>query len=89
MCGDSGSAGNTNYLADDFPKAGSGVRATTLPASPAVIMAPRLRRRVWPFFLMQLAVQAEPGDVLIMFSGSGNSPNILRALECAREMRLR
>ena len=40
-------------------------------------------------FSMQLAVQAEPGDVLIVFSGSGNSPNILRALECAREMGLR
>lgn len=37
-------------------------------------------------FALQLRVFARPGDVLICFSGSGNSPNILRALEAAREI---
>ena len=32
-------------------------------------------------FAEQLKVLANPGDVLIVFSGSGNSPNILRVLE--------
>jgi D-sedoheptulose 7-phosphate isomerase len=35
-------------------------------------------------FSMQLAVLARQGDVLIVLSGSGNSPNILAALEEAK-----
>ena len=37
-------------------------------------------------FSEQLAVQAEAGDLLIVLSGSGNSPNILCALEKAKVM---
>jgi D-sedoheptulose 7-phosphate isomerase len=37
-------------------------------------------------FSEQLAVQAEAGDLLIVLSGSGNSPNILCALEKAKAM---
>ena len=36
-------------------------------------------------FREQLATYAEPGDVAIAISGSGNSPNVLRALEWAHE----
>jgi D-sedoheptulose 7-phosphate isomerase len=35
-----------------------------------------------------LASLAEPGDVAIALSGSGNSPNVLRAMEVAKEMGL-
>ena len=35
-------------------------------------------------FSLQLAVLAREGDVLIVLSGSGNSPNILKALEEAK-----
>jgi D-sedoheptulose 7-phosphate isomerase len=38
---------------------------------------------------MQLAVQARAGDVLIVLSGSGNSPNIVSALEQAKAMQLK
>ena len=94
MCGNGGSAGNTIHLANDFlygisKKAGSGLRVTALPANPAVVMALANDEGYEHVFSMQLAVLAEPGDVLIVCSGSGNSPNILRALECARDMRLR
>jgi len=34
----------------------------------------------------QLAVLAEAGDLLVVLSGSGNSPNILRVLEQAKAM---
>ena len=34
----------------------------------------------------QLAVLAESGDLLVVLSGSGNSPNILRVLEQANAM---
>ncbi|NJO05443.1 MAG: SIS domain-containing protein [Chloroflexaceae bacterium] len=35
-------------------------------------------------FARQLAALAKPGDVLVVFSTSGNSPNILHALDTAR-----
>ena len=35
-------------------------------------------------FVEQLKNFAEPGDVLIAVSGSGNSPNVLRAVEYAQ-----
>ena len=40
-------------------------------------------------FSLQLAVQAQKDDVLIALSGSGNSPNILMALEQANQMEMR
>jgi len=35
-------------------------------------------------YSVQLQTHAQPGDLLIVFSGSGNSPNILKAAEVAR-----
>lgn len=40
-------------------------------------------------FSEQLATLAHPGDVAFGISGSGNSPNVLRAMEVARSMGLR
>jgi D-sedoheptulose 7-phosphate isomerase len=40
-------------------------------------------------FALPLSRFARPGDMLISISSSGASPNIIRALEHAREMRLR
>ena len=39
-------------------------------------------------FSEPLAALAEPGDVAIAISGSGNSPNVLRAMDTAKEMNL-
>ena len=40
-------------------------------------------------FSEPLRILAHPGDVAIAISGSGNSPNVLRAMEVARDMGLR
>ena len=40
-------------------------------------------------YSLQLAVQARRGDVLIIFSGSGNSPNVLTALQEAKRIGMR
>ncbi|EDN68072.1 Sugar isomerase (SIS) [Beggiatoa sp. PS] len=37
-------------------------------------------------FRYQLAAYANPGDIAIAITGSGNSPNILRACEWAKKM---
>jgi D-sedoheptulose 7-phosphate isomerase len=39
-------------------------------------------------FAEPLAALAQPGDVAIAISGSGNSPNVLRAMDTAKEMGL-
>ena len=39
-------------------------------------------------FAEQLRDLARPGDVVVAISGSGNSPNVLAAIEVAREMHL-
>ncbi len=39
-------------------------------------------------FARQLRALGNPGDVLIAFTTSGSSPNVIRALEAAREFRM-
>jgi D-sedoheptulose 7-phosphate isomerase len=39
-------------------------------------------------FSEPLAALAEPGDVAMAISGSGNSPNVLRAMDTAKAMSL-
>jgi len=90
LCGNGGSAGNAVHLANDFlygisKTYGSGLRVHALPANPSVLTCLANDCGYDEIFAMQLAVQAGPGDVLIALSGSGNSPNIVRALEQARK----
>ena len=89
FCGNGGSGGNANHLANDFlyaftKTAGSGLRVHSLSANPSVITCLANDEGYDQVFSLQLAVLARPRDVLIAFSGSGNSPNILRALQEAR-----
>lgn len=90
LCGNGGSAGNAVHMANDFlygiSKAyGSGLRVNALPANAAVLTCLANDCGYDEIFSMQLAVQAGKGDVLIALSGSGNSPNIVRALEQAKK----
>lgn len=89
LCGNGGSAGNAVHLANDFlygisKTCGSGLRVHALPANTSVVTCLANDEGYETIFSLQLAVHARPGDVLVVLSGSGNSPNILRALEQAR-----
>jgi D-sedoheptulose 7-phosphate isomerase len=91
FAGNGGSAANAVHLANDFLYAlsktpGSGLRVYGLPANQAVITCLANDEGYDRVFSLQLAVQARKGDVLVVFSGSGNSPNILRALEEAKRL---
>jgi D-sedoheptulose 7-phosphate isomerase len=91
FAGNGGSAGNAVHLANDFLYAlskqpGSGLRVHGLPANQAVITCLANDEGYDKIFSLQLAVQARKGDILIVFSGSGNSPNILAALIEARKL---
>lgn len=93
LCGNGGSAANANHWANDLiygaGKTGrGGVRAHSLAANTSVIMCLANDTGYENVFSGQLRVLASPGDVLIAMSGSGNSPNILRALEEAKNLGL-
>lgn len=94
LCGNGGSAGNAVHLANDFlygisKTAGSGLRVHALPANTAVLTCLANDEGYDRIFSLQLAVQAREGDLLVVLSGSGNSPNILKVLEQAKAMKVR
>ncbi len=89
LCGNGGSGGNANHLANDLLYAlsktkGSGLRVHSLSANPSTLTCLANDEGYDQVFSLQLAVLARAGDVLVAFSGSGNSPNIVKALEEAK-----
>lgn len=94
ICGNGGSAGNAIHLANDFvygisKTLGSGLRVTALPANASVLTCLANDVGYDAIFSYQLAVQACKDDILIVLSGSGNSPNIINALKQAKLMGLK
>ena len=89
LFGNGGSAGNAIHIANDLiygiaKTFGSGIRVNALPANSSVVTCLANDLGYESIFVNQLAVLAEPGDIAIALSGSGNSPNIVRALEYCR-----
>jgi len=94
FCGNGGSAGNAIHLVNDFlygiaKRPGGGLRVHALSANPAVITCLANDIGYERIFSEQLSVLADPGDVLVVLSGSGNSPNILAALDQAKAMQVK
>ncbi len=89
ICGNGGSAGNAIHLANDFlygiEPSGNAMKVEALAANSAVLTCLGNDIGYENIFSHQLKVKAKPGDLLLVLSGSGNSPNILRALEQAKE----
>jgi D-sedoheptulose 7-phosphate isomerase len=91
LCGNGGSAGNAIHLANDFIYGagltrGIGLRIESLAANPAVLTCLANDIGYEEVYAEQLRVKANSGDVLLVFSGSGNSPNIVRALEMGNKL---
>jgi D-sedoheptulose 7-phosphate isomerase len=94
LCGNGGSAGNAMHLANDLlygvsKTRGRGLRVHALPANAAVVTCLANDVGYDEIFSFQLAVHARVRDVLIVLSGSGNSPNIVKALQQARQTGMR
>lgn len=90
LCGNGGSAATASHMANDLNK------LTITPGKPRLkaialtdnipLMTAWANDSVYAdIFAEQLQNLVEPGDVLIAISASGNSPNVLRALELAHE----
>lgn len=94
FCGNGGSAGNAIHLANDLlygiaKRPGGGLRVHALSANPAIITCLANDIGYEQVYSEQLSVLSNPGDVLIVLSGSGNSPNIVAALKQAKAMKVK
>ena len=83
LCGNGGSAGNAIHLANDFlygiaKRTGAGLKVQALSANQSVMTCLANDIDYASIYSEQLAVLAEAEDLLVVLSGSGNSPNILR-----------
>ena len=86
FCGNGGSAGNAVHLANDFLYGigrgeipGAKVEALTANVSVLTCLANDIGYD--EIFSEQLKAKAQPDDILVALSGSGNSRNVVRALE--------
>ena len=88
VCGNGGSASSASHFACDMVKGASFERPTrfrmlALTDSLPTITAYSNDVGYEVVFAEQLRNFAEPGDLFMAISGSGNSPNVLRAMEYA------
>ena len=93
ICGNGGSAANAIHMANDFhygigacgpgPQL-PGLRVEALAANPGVITCLANDTGYDNIYSHQLLVKGRANDLLIALSGSGNSANVVRALETAQ-----
>ena len=90
VCGNGGSASTASHLANDLGKGASlgreqRFRVLALTDNISWITALANDMDYSKIFLEQLKNYAQPGDLLVVLSGSGNSPNVLEAVGWANE----
>src|SRR3954464_14603426 len=90
ICGNGGSGANASHLCEDLAKCTlrdfenqKRLKVLSLTDNTAWIMAVGNDIGYEDIFVEQLKNLASPGDLLLAISGSGNSPNILKAVEWA------
>jgi len=91
VCGNGGSASNASHFVCDMVKGASfnrpsRFRIMALTDSLPTITAYSNDVSYESIFVEQLKNFARAGDVVMAFSGSGNSPNVLRAIEYANSI---
>ena len=90
IIGNGGSAATASHMANDLQKLASqgkspAFRAIALTDNVPLITAWGNDEDYTAVFVRQLEALAYPGDVLIAITGSGNSPNIVRAMGWAKD----
>ena len=96
ICGNGGSAANAIHIANDlhYGLAQSvkskkyGMKSDALPANTAIITCLANDTGYENIFSNQLRVKANKNDLLVVLSGSGNSENIVNALNVSNEIGL-
>ncbi len=95
ICGNGGSAANAMHMANDFhygigacgpgPSL-PGLRVEAMPANVGIITCLANDTGYANIYAHQLRVKGRRDDLLIVLSGSGNSANVVQALETAAEL---
>jgi D-sedoheptulose 7-phosphate isomerase len=92
VIGNGGSAANASHLAQDLAKGTRNsphqkrrLKALSLTDNTPFISAQGNDEGYDSIFEQQLRTFASPGDYLVAISGSGNSPNIIKAIDWANE----
>lgn len=90
VCGNGGSAATASHFACDLAKwtirpGARRVRAMALTDNVPVMTAFSNDQGYTDVFVEQLMTHYRPGDMLFAISGSGNSPNVLHAVDWANE----
>lgn len=89
IVGNGGSAADAQHIAAEltgrFLRERPPLRALALHANTSALTAIGNDYGYERVFARELTAHARPGDVLLGISTSGNSPNILRAIEAARQ----
>ena len=98
ICGNGGSAANAIHIANDFlygvGRCGigdkmPGIKVEALSSNSGVLTCIANDTGYENIYSYQLDVKANPNDLLIVLSGSGNSPNVVNALKKAKEKNLK
>lgn len=92
IAGNGGSAADAQHIAAEltgrFLRERRPLRALALHANASALTAIANDYGYEYVFARELSAHARPGDVLLAISTSGNSANVLRAIEKAREMKV-
>ena len=94
IAGNGGSASTASHMANDFmmgvaKKRDRGFKAISLSDSNSIITAVANDNSYEEIFSAQLVELGNKDDILIVFSGSGNSPNIVRVVEMAKKIKIK
>jgi D-sedoheptulose 7-phosphate isomerase len=92
ICGNGGSAAEAQHLAGEllghYKSDRTPLPAIALTADSAVLTCIANDYRFQDVFARQIQALGRPGDVLVAFSTSGNSPNVVQALLLARAVNM-
>ena len=98
ICGNGGSAANALHISNDFLYGAgacgealptNGLRIEALTANNAVMTCLANDTGYENIFSRQLEVKANEEDILIVLSGSGNSSNVVKAIQAAKSLNMK
>lgn len=94
ICGNGGSAGNAIHIANDYTYGAgisnkAGIRIEALSSNAAVLTCLANDLGYENIYSEQLKVKGNEGDLLIILSGSGNSKNVVKALEVGNSLKMK
>ena len=86
FCGNGGSAATSSHFQNDLTRwRTEPMRVVSLTDNVAVITALGNDYGYDLIFVMQLETMLQPGDVVVAITASGNSPNVVKAIEFAND----